>query len=177
MDSRFVWDDLVLPESETATLRAIAVLLRTTINERSGPGISALFVGPPGTGTSTGKTMAAEVLSRDLNLALYRIDLSSLVSKYIGETEKNLRGVFEVAEQGGAILLFDEADALFGKRSEVEDSHDRYANVEVGFLLQQMEAFRGLTILISNGATPLDPALLRCLTFVVQFPFPQLTTG
>ena len=168
MDSRFVWDALVLPKSETATLRAIAALLRTTINERSGAGISALFAGPAG----TGKTMAAEVLARDLNLALYRIDLSSLVGKYIGETEKNLRGVFEAAEQGGAILLFDEADALFGKRSEVEDSHDRYANVEVGFLLQQMEAFRGLTILTSNGATPLDPALLRCLTFVVQFPFP-----
>jgi len=172
MDSRFVWDDLVLPESETATLRAIAALLRTAINERSGPGISALFAGPPGTGTGTGKTMAAEVLARDLNLALYRIDLASLVSKYIGETEKNLRGVFEAAEQGGAILLFDEADALFGKRSEVKDSHDRYADVEVDFLLQQMEAFRGLTILTSNGATPLDPALLRCLTFVVQFPFP-----
>jgi SpoVK/Ycf46/Vps4 family AAA+-type ATPase len=115
--------------------------------------------------------MAAQVLAGDLNLALYRIDLSSLVSKYIGETEKNLRGVFEAAEQGGAILLFDEADALFGKRSEVEDSHDRYADVEAGFLLQQMEAFRGLTILASNGTAPLDPALLRCLTFVVQFPF------
>jgi SpoVK/Ycf46/Vps4 family AAA+-type ATPase len=173
MNSRFVWDDLVLPQSETATLRAIASQLRTTINERGGPGISALFAGSVG----TGKTMAAQVLAGDLNLALYRIDLSSLVSKYIGETEKNLRGVFEAAEQGGAILLFDEADALFGKRGEVEDSHDRYANIEVGFLLQQMEAFRGLTILTSNGTAPLDPALLRCLTFVVQFPFPQLTTG
>jgi SpoVK/Ycf46/Vps4 family AAA+-type ATPase len=167
MDSRFVWDDLVLPQSEAATLRAIASQLRTTINERSGPGISALFAGPPG----TGKTMAAQVLAGDLNLALYRIDLSSLVSKFIGETEKNLRGVFEAAEQGGAILLFDEADALFGKRSEVEDSHDRFADVEAGFLLQQMEAFRGLTILASNGTAPLDPELLRCLTFVVQFPF------
>ena len=167
MDSRFVWDDLVLPQSETATLRAIAARLRTTIDERSGPGIGALFVGPVG----GGKTMAAQVLAGDLNLALYRIDLSALVSDYIGETEKNLRAVFEAAEQGGAILLFDEADALFGKRSKVEDSHDRYANVEVGFLLQQMEAFRGLTILTSNGTAPLDPALLRCLTFVVQFPF------
>jgi SpoVK/Ycf46/Vps4 family AAA+-type ATPase len=168
MDPRFVWDDLVLPEAETATLRAIAAQLRTTIDERRGPGISALFAGPNG----AGKTMAAEVLARDLGLALYRIDLSSLVSKYIGETEKNLRGVFAAAEQGGAILLFDEADALFGKRSDVKDSHDRYADVEVGFLLQQMEAFRGLTILTSNGATPLEPALLRCLTFVVQFPLP-----
>ena len=170
MDSRFGWDDLVLPQAETATLRAIAARLRTTIDERSGPGISALFAGPPGTGT--GKTMAAQVLARDLDLALYRIDLSSVVSKYIGETEKNLRGVFEAAERGGAILLFDEADALFGKRSEVKDSHDRYADVEAAFLLQQMEAFRGLTILTSSGAAPLDPALLRCLTFVVQFPFP-----
>ena len=167
LDSRFVWDDLVLPQAETATLRAIAARLRTTIDERSVPGISALFVGPVG----SGKTMAAQVLAGDLNLALYRVDLSALVSEYIGETEKNLRAVFEAAEQGGAILLFDEADALFGKRSKVEDSHDRYANIEAGFLLQQMEAFRGLTILTSNGTAPLDPALLRCLTFVVQFPF------
>jgi|HubBroStandDraft_6_1064221.scaffolds.fasta_scaffold103806_2 SpoVK/Ycf46/Vps4 family AAA+-type ATPase len=171
LDSRFVWDELVLPQFETATLRAIAARLRTTIDGRSGPGISALFVGPPGTGTATGKILAAQLLAGDLNLALYRVDLSALVSEYIGETEKNLRGVFEAAEQGGAILLFDEADALFGKRSKVEDSHDRYANVEAGFLLQQMEAFGGLTILTSNGTAPLDPTLLRCLTFVVQFPF------
>src|SRR5438309_5551200 len=173
MDSRFVWDDLVLPESETATLRAIAALLRTTINERSGPGISALFAGPPGTGTGTGKTMAAEVLARDLNLALYRIDLSSLVSKYIGETEKNLRDVFEAAEQGGAILLFDEADALFGKRSEVKDSHDRYANIEVNYLLQRMEDYRGLAILCTNRRSALDRAFLRRLRFLVDFPFPD----
>ena len=168
MDSRFAWDDLVLPKSETATLRAIAARLRTTIDQPGGPGIGALFAGPSG----TAKTLAAEVLAGDLNLELYRIDLSALVSKYIGETEKNLRAVFEAAEQGGAILLFDEADALFGKRSEVKDSHDRYADIEVGFLLRQMEAFRGLTILASDEATPLDPALLRCLTFVVRFPFP-----
>jgi SpoVK/Ycf46/Vps4 family AAA+-type ATPase len=168
MDSRFAWDDLVLPESETATLRAIAARLRTMIDRPGGPGIGALFAGPAG----TAKTLAAEVLAGDLNLELYRIDLSALVSKYIGETEKNLRAVFEAAEQGGAILLFDEADALFGKRSEVKDSHDRYADIEVGFLQRQMEAFRGLTILASDEATPLDPALLRCLTFVVRFPFP-----
>src|SRR5260370_14846452 len=143
MDSRFVWDDLGLPQSETATLRAIAAQLRATINERSGPGISALFAGPPGTGTGTGKTMAAEVLARDLNLGLYRIDLSSLVSKYIGETEKNLRGVFEAAGQGGAILLFDEADALFGQRSEIEDSHHRYPNGEAGFCSSADEGHRG----------------------------------
>ena len=168
MDSRFVWDDLVLPQPETATLRAIAARLRTTIGERRGPGISALFAGP----NVKGRTMAAQVLARDLDLALYRIDLSALVSQNIGETEKNLRAVFEAADQGGAILLFDEAEALFGKRSKVEDSHDRYANIEVAFLLQQMEAFSGLTILASDGTAPLDPALLRCLTFVVRFPFP-----
>ena len=168
MDSRFVWDDLVLPKAETAKLRAIAARLRTTINQRSGPGISALFTGPSG----TDKTMAAQVLARDLNLGLYRIDLSSLVSKYIGETEKNLRAVFEAADQGGAILLFDEAEALFGKRSKVKDGHDRYADIEVAFLVRKMKAFRGLTILASDGTTPLDPALPRCLTFVVRFQYP-----
>jgi hypothetical protein len=180
MESNFVWDDLVLPEAETATLRAIAAQLRQrmTVYERwgfaqksaRGLGISALFAGPSG----AGKTMAAEVLARDLRLDLYRIDLSSVVSKYIGETEKNLRRVFDGAEQSGAVLLFDEADALFGRRSEVKDSHDRYANIEVSFLLQQMEAYRGLAILTSNMKSALDPAFLRRLRFVIQFPFPGL---
>ncbi len=134
-----------------------------------GLGISALFGGPSG----TGKTMAAEVLAGELDLDLYRIDLSSVVSKYIGETEKNLRRVFDAAEEGGAILLFDEADALFGKRSEVKDSHDRYANIEVSYLLQRMEAYRGLAILTTNLKSALDPAFLRRLRFVVQFPFPD----
>ncbi len=111
-----------------------------------GLGISALFAGASG----TGKTMAAEVLASELRLDLYRIDLSAVVSKYIGETEKNLRRVFDAAEAGGAILLFDEADALFGKRSEVKDSHDRYANIEVSYLLQRMESYRGLAILTTN---------------------------
>jgi SpoVK/Ycf46/Vps4 family AAA+-type ATPase len=136
---------------------------------RRGLGISALFVGPSG----TGKTMAAEVLARELRLDLYRIDLSAVVSKYIGETEKNLRRVFDAAEQGGSILLFDEADALFGKRSEVRDSHDRYANIEVGYLLQRMEAYRGLAILTTNMKSALDPAFLRRIRFVVQFPRPD----
>jgi SpoVK/Ycf46/Vps4 family AAA+-type ATPase len=131
-------------------------------------GISVLFAG----GSGTGKTMAAEVLANELRLDLYRIDLSSVVSKYIGETEKNLRRVFDAAEEGGAILLFDEADALFGKRSEVRDSHDRYANIEVSYLLQRMEAYRGLAILTTNLKEALDPAFLRRLRFVVQFPFP-----
>ena len=134
-----------------------------------GLGISALFAGASG----TGKTMAAEVLAGELRLDLYRIDLSQVVSKYIGETEKNLRRVFDAAEEGGAILLFDEADALFGKRSEVKDSHDRYANIEVSYLLQRMEAYRGLAILTTNMKNALDTAFLRRLRFIVQFPFPD----
>ena len=134
-----------------------------------GLGLSALFSGPSG----TGKTLAAEILANELRLDLFRIDLSAVVSKYIGETEKNLRRVFDAAEEGGAVLLFDEADALFGKRSEVKDSHDRYANVEVSYLLQRMEAYRGLAILTTNMKEALDPAFLRRLRFVVQFPFPD----
>ncbi len=173
------WEDLVLPEAEAEILRAIAVQLRRRVTvydhwgfaakSSRGLGISALFAGPSG----TGKTMAAEVLANELHLDLYRIDLSSVVSKYIGETEKNLRRVFDAAEESGAILLFDEADALFGKRSEVKDSHDRYANIEVSYLLQRMEAYRGLAILTTNQRSALDPAFLRRLRFVVQFPFPD----
>ena len=134
-----------------------------------GLGITALFAGESG----TGKTMAAEVLANELHLDLYRIDLSAVVSKYIGETEKNLRRVFDAAEDSGAILLFDEADALFGKRSEVKDSHDRYANIEVSYLLQRMEAYRGLAILTTNLKAALDSAFQRRLRFVVHFPFPD----
>jgi SpoVK/Ycf46/Vps4 family AAA+-type ATPase len=133
-----------------------------------GLGIAALFAGASG----TGKTMAAEVIAGEVGLDLYRIDLSSVVSKYIGETEKNLQRVFDAAEAGGAILLFDEADALFGKRTEVEDSHDRYANIEVSYLLQRMESYRGLAILTSNLKDNLDPAFLRRFRFIVDFPFP-----
>jgi SpoVK/Ycf46/Vps4 family AAA+-type ATPase len=118
--------------------------------------------------------MAAEVIANELRLHLYRIDLSSVVSKYIGETEKNLRRLFDAAEDGGAILFFDEADALFGKRSEVKDSHDRYANIEINYLLQRMEAYRGLAILATNLKSALDQAFLRRLRFIVQFPFPGL---
>jgi SpoVK/Ycf46/Vps4 family AAA+-type ATPase len=133
-------------------------------------GISALFTGAPG----TGKTMAAEVLANALRLSLYRIDLSAVVSKYIGETEKNLRRLFDAAEDGGAILFFDEADALFGKRSEVKDSHDRYANIEVNYLLQRMESYGGLAILATNMKAALDPAFLRRIRFVVNFPIPTV---
>jgi SpoVK/Ycf46/Vps4 family AAA+-type ATPase len=117
--------------------------------------------------------MAAEVLANALRLDLYRIDLSSVVSKYIGETEKNLRRVFDAAEDGGAILFFDEADALFGKRSEVKDSHDRYANIEINYLLQRMEQYRGLAVLATNMKKAIDPGFLRRIRFVVNFPFPD----
>jgi SpoVK/Ycf46/Vps4 family AAA+-type ATPase len=130
-----------------------------------------MFAGSSG----TGKTMAAEVLANTLLLDLYRIDLSSVISKYIGETEKNLRRVFDAAEEGGAILFFDEADALFGKRSEVKDSHDRYANIEVNYLLQRMESYRGLAVLATNMRSALDPAFLRRIRFVVNFPFPDFS--
>jgi hypothetical protein len=174
------WDDLILPALERETLQAIAVHVRqrATVHERwgfsrqgrrtHGLGLTALFAGPSG----TGKTLAAEVLAAELGLDLYRIDLSAVVSKYIGETEKNLRRVFDRAEQGGAILLFDEADALFGKRTEVRDSHDRYANLEVSYLLQRMEAYAGLAVLTTNLKDHIDPAFLRRLRFVVDFPFP-----
>lgn len=173
------WADLVLPEGQIRTLGEIAahVRQRKTVHERwgfaaksrRGLGITALLAGPSG----TGKTMAAEVMANELALDLYRVDLSQVVSKYIGETEKNLRRVFDAAEDGGAILLFDEADALFGKRSEVRDSHDRYANVEISYLLQRMEAYRGLAILTTNMRSALDPAFMRRLRFVVTFPFPD----
>src|SRR6202789_3386352 len=138
---------------------------------RRGLGVSALFAGESG----PGKTLAAEVLARDLGLDLYRIDLSAVVSKYIGETEKNLRQVFDAAEEGGVLLLFDEADALFGKRSDVKDSRDRYANMEVGYLLQRMEAYQGLAILTTNLKSSLDCAFQRRLRFVIEFPFPDVT--
>ena len=134
-----------------------------------GLGISALFCGPSG----TGKTMAAEVLAQELALDLFRIDLSAVVNKYIGETEKNLRRVFDAAEESGAILLFDEADALFGKRSEVKDAHDRYANIEVSYLLQRVESYRGLALLTTNMRPSIDAAFLHRIRFVVQFPFPD----
>ncbi len=175
------WADLVLPETQRVTLHDIAahVRRRGTVYHRwgfaaqgtRGLGISALFAGASG----TGKTLAAEVLARELDLDLYRIDLSAVVSKYIGESEKNLRRVFDAAEAGGAILLFDEADALFGKRTEIKDSHDRYANQEVAYLLQRMEAYRGLAILTTNLKNSLDVAFLRRLRYVVAFPFPDAT--
>jgi hypothetical protein len=178
LEPKATWDEIVLPEHEFNLLQQIAgqVGQRSRVYDEwgfrekmnRGFGISVLFTGESG----TGKTMAAEVIANDLRLHLYRIDLSSVVSKYIGETEKNLRRLFDAAESGGAILFFDEADALFGKRSEVKDSHDRYANIEVNYLLQRMEAYRGLAILATNLKSALDQAFLRRLRFIVQFPFP-----
>lgn len=180
LDAKATWADLVLPPQETNLLRQIAaqVSQRAKVYEEwgfsrkmnRGMGISALFAGDSG----TGKTMAAEVIANELRLNLYRIDLSAVVSKYIGETEKNLRRLFDAAEDGGAILFFDEADALFGKRSEVKDSHDRYANIEINYLLQRLEAYRGLAILATNMKNALDAAFTRRLRFIVNFPFPGL---
>jgi len=133
-----------------------------------GAGVNALFSGASG----TGKTMAAQVVAGALGLDLYRIDLSRVVSKYIGETEKNLGRIFDQAEASNAILFFDEADALFGKRSEVKDAHDRYANIEIGYLLQKMEEFRGVTILATNLRQNMDDAFVRRLAFHVHFPLP-----
>jgi hypothetical protein len=178
LQPKATWDDLVLPAEEIDLLRQIAEQVRQRsivyedwgFNKRMnrGLGISALFAG----GSGTGKTMAAEVIANDLRLNLYRIDLSAVVSKYIGETEKNLRRLFDAAEDGGAILFFDEADALFGKRSEIKDSHDRYANIEINYLLQRMEAYKGLAILASNMKSALDNAFMRRLRFILNFPFP-----
>jgi hypothetical protein len=176
---RAAWADLVLPEEQAALLRRLVEAARWhgrvadewgfAGRSTRGLGMAALFAGPSG----TGKTLAAEVVAGALELDLYRVDLARVVSKYIGETEKNLARIFDAAEAGGAVLLFDEADALFGKRSEVKDSHDRYANIEVAYLLQRMEAYRGVAILTSNAEANLDAAFARRLRFVVRFPFPD----
>jgi hypothetical protein len=173
------WDDLVLPDDAVAQLHEIrgrVVHRHRVLGEWGfdrklslGKGVNALFAGPSG----TGKTMATEIIAHDLELDLYKIDLSSVVSKYIGETEKNLDRIFRAAESANAILFFDEADALFGKRSEVRDSHDRYANVEISYLLQKMEEYEGLAILATNLRQNLDDAFVRRLAFTVHFPYPD----
>ena len=134
-----------------------------------GKGLNVLFTGPPG----TGKTMAAEVIAHQLRLDLYQIDLSQVVDKYIGETEKKLDRIFKAAEDSNAILFFDEADALFGKRSEVHDARDRYANIEISYLLQKMEEYQGISILATNLRQNLDEAFVRRLHAIVEFPFPD----
>jgi AAA+ superfamily predicted ATPase len=173
------WPDVVLPDETTAQLEQLCarVRLRSTVLAEwgfgrklvRGRGVSALFTGPPG----TGKTTAAELVAGELGLDLYAIDLSSVVSKYIGETEKNLEKIFSAAAEADAILMFDEADALFGKRSEVHDAHDRYANIETSYLLQRMEQYEGVAILATNLRENLDEAFTRRLQFIIDFPFPD----
>jgi hypothetical protein len=175
----YSWGDIVLPLDQTGQLREICIQVkhRRTVLERwgfdrhlaMGKGVNVLFAGPSG----TGKTMAAEIIAADLGLELYKIDLSTMVSKYIGETEKNLDRVFTAAREANAILFFDEADALFGKRSEVKDAHDRYANIEVGYLLQKMEEYDGVVILATNLRKNLDDAFIRRLHVAIEFPFPE----
>ncbi len=179
ISSRYTWDDLVLPDDQMSLLREIVnmvrgrpiVLEKWEVGKKlaSSAGVTALFAGPSG----TGKTMAAEVIANELKLDLYKIDLSTVVSKYVGETEKNLERIFTEAQTSNAILFFDEADALFGKRSEVRDSHDRYANIEISYLLQRMEMYDGVAILATNLRANLDEAFTRRLHFVVDFPFPD----
>jgi len=179
IESTATWEDLVVPEAQRQALALLTAHARHRVTvyddwglamgRSVGLGSTAIFGGPSG----TGKTFAAEVAANDLELDLYRVDLSAVVSKYIGETEKNLRQVFDAADHGAAVLLFDEADALFGTRTEVRDSHDRYANVEVSYLLQRMEAYRGLAILTTNMAEAIDTAFLRRVRFLVSFPFPD----
>ena len=176
---RYTWDSIVLPADSLAQLRELCqwVVQRGAVLdgwgfERKlslGKGITALFAGPSG----TGKTMAAEIIANELGLDLYRINLSTVISKYIGETEKNLERIFTAAENANAILFFDEADALFGKRSEVRDSHDRYANLDISYLLQRMEQYSGIAILASNLRQNLDEAFTRRLAFIISFPFPD----
>ncbi len=180
IEPRYAWDDIVLPVDQVTILRELVATVRQRpkVLEQWGvgkklaasAGVAVLFAGPPG----TGKTMAAEVIAHDLRLDLYKIDLSAVVSKYIGETEKNLERIFTEAASSNAILFFDEADAIFGKRSEVKDAHDRYANVEVSYLLQRMESYEGVTILATNLRANLDEAFTRRIHFAVDFPFPRM---
>lgn len=179
IEPKYVWADIVLPEDTLAQLREVCqrvahqqrVLGEWGFGQKIslGKGVNALFAGPSG----TGKTMAAEIIANELRLDVYKIDLSAVVSKYIGETEKNLERIFTTAENANAILFFDEADALFGKRSEVRDSHDRYANVEISYLLQKMEEYEGIAILATNLRQNLDESFVRRLTFTVHFPAPD----
>jgi ATP-dependent 26S proteasome regulatory subunit len=178
ISTRYTWDDIVLPTEQMTQLREICdhVKYRHIVyNEWGfdrkislGKGLNALFAGPSG----TGKTMSSEIMANELNLDLYKIDLSSIVSKYIGETEKNLSHIFKEAENSNSILFFDEADSLFGKRSEVRDSHDRYANIEIAYLLQKMEEYEGIVILATNLGKNIDEAFARRMHFAIEFPFP-----
>ncbi len=179
LSPRHSWADITLPPNELAQLREMCAQLRHRrtvygswgfgLKHSLGKGLCALFYGPSG----TGKTMAVEIIANELGLEAYKVDLSTVVSKYIGETEKNLSAIFHEAETSNAVLFFDEADALFGKRSEVKDAHDRYANIEINYLLQRMEEFEGLVILATNLRKNIDEAFFRRMHFAVEFPFPD----
>ncbi len=179
IEPSYGWDDLILPADPENQLRELCrrVSNRSRVmadwgfeaRHSLGKGVNALFAG----GSGTGKTMAAEVIASELGLNLYKIDLASVVSKYIGETEKNLDRIFSAASTSDAVLFFDEADALFGTRSEIRDSHDRYANLEISYLLQKMEEYEGIAILATNLKQNLDDAFVRRLAFTVTFPFPD----
>lgn len=179
IDPRYRWEDLILPPDQTTQIEELIARVSHAVTVHTAWGfgdkgtsirrVSALFAGESG----TGKTMAAEVIAGQLGLVMYKIDLSSVVSKYIGETEKNLKSIFDEARAGNAILFFDEADALFGKRSEVKDAQDRYANIEVAYLLQQIEGYDGVAIMATNLRQNLDEAFTRRLDFVIDFPFPD----
>lgn len=181
IEPKYQLNDIILPEEQKTQLREICdrAIYRSTVLEKwgfdchlsLGKGLNVLFSGQPG----TGKTMAAEAIANELQLDLYKIDLSQIVSKYIGETEKNLDRIFTAAATSNAILLFDEADAIFGKRSEVKDARDRYANIEIGYLLQKMEEYEGIAILTTNLGNNIDDAFIRRLSFIIGFPFPKET--
>jgi SpoVK/Ycf46/Vps4 family AAA+-type ATPase len=179
IEPKYFWNDIVLPADQLSQLREICnqykyqhvVYGEWGFGQKLslGKGLNVLFSGHPG----TGKTMAAEVIASELHLDLYKIDLSQVVSKYIGETEKNLNRIFREAQASSSILFFDEADALFGRRTEVKDSHDRYANIEVSYLLQKMEEYDGIAILATNLRQNMDEAFLRRLQVIIEFPFPD----
>ena len=180
INSCFLWEDLILGEEQKAQMRMVCdqMRYRAVVGEQwgfhkktpYGRGLSVLFYGPPG----TGKTMAAQVMASELCLDLYRIELPAVVSKYIGEIEKNLEEIFEQAKKSQVILLFDEADVLFSKRTEVRDSNDKYSNMEAAFLLQKMEEYEGITVLATNFLQNFDEAFKRRMKFIIDFPFPDI---
>ncbi len=179
IESQFTLDDLIIPEEEKEQIREACghIKYRDTVYDKwnfesklsYGKGLSVLFAGPPG----TGKTMAATIMARELGLNAYRVDISKVMSKYIGETEKSLGEIFDAAQQNNSVLFFDETDALFGKRSEIKDSHDKYANVETSFLLQRLETFDGVVLMSTNLINNIDEAFMRRINYVVRFPFPN----
>ncbi len=179
VEALYNWNDLILPERAQNLLKQICDQIKQQYKVFNlwgfdkklpyGKGLSALFSGPPG----TGKTMAAQVIANEIQLDLYKVDLSTVISKYIGETEKNLSHIFREAENSNSILFFDEADAIFGKRTEISDAHDRYANIEVSYLLQKMEEYNGIVILASNFRSNMDDAFMRRIRFIIEFPFPD----